>query len=133
MTTASYSGEEPKDPPRAGRFEALLAAEHEQFDPAGELLASVAEYMNAPSGTASAPTTGGPTASYSSNEEALGAEYRRGFEAGEKNALLLVAHAEAAIRRVRDVARHWEELGPEAAMEFLAAAEALAAALDGGA
>jgi hypothetical protein len=53
----AYVGDKLANPARAGRFEELLGAEHEQFDQRGELLASVVEYMNAPSSTLAEPTT----------------------------------------------------------------------------
>jgi hypothetical protein len=45
------------EPERVGRFEELLAGEHEQFDRRGELLRSIVEYRDASSGTASATVT----------------------------------------------------------------------------
>jgi hypothetical protein len=45
---------------RAGRFEELLAAEHEQFDPRGEVLRSITEYADAPTLAVSSPPAAVP-------------------------------------------------------------------------
>jgi hypothetical protein len=45
----------PDEVPPASGFEELLAAEHEQHDPRGELLASVVEYLEAAPAAASSP------------------------------------------------------------------------------